>query len=533
MLRLLRFQARRDRRQLLIWVLAIGLLVAGTANAIQGEFPTEADRTGLLRLALVTPALLALRGAPSGSGEGSVLFFQLFSWMAVVVGLLNTFLSTRHGRADEEQGRRELLGATGTTRTAPVAATLMLGTLVDLAVAVVSWLALVALGFDPYGAGVAGLALGVTGFAFLGVGLLANQLTASSRAANALAGGLVGVAYALRASGDALGRADLTALSLQSAWPSWLSPIGWGQQTFAMSDNRLLPLLPGLALGVLGAAAALAVQSRRDLGHSLLAVRPGRTSASPLLHSQLGLTWRLQWPAVLGWTVGGALLGLFTGSLAGAVSQADLVNPQVTEVLASLAPGGGTDLVSLIIGAVVGLVCLLAAAAGVQSVLRLRADETDGGAELVLASPLSRRVWLLDAVLVGALSVLAVVAGVALAAALSFLAADDPRHAGVAAEQALVGAPAALVFVGLTAALVVVVPRVAVGLAWGLFSLAAALGLLSGLLRVPDRVADLSPFSHVPAVPVQHGGPLVAMLVVAVVLTGAATLALRRRDLSP
>lgn len=300
--------------------------------------------------------------------------------MAVVVGLLNTFLSTRHGRGDEEHGRRELVASTLVSRTSPVVATLALGLLVDLAVGVVTALALVASQLAPGGALVAGLAFAVTGAVFLGIGLLANQLTATSRAANALAGGLVGLAYALRAAGDALGTGDLSALSLRSAWLSWLSPISWGEQTFAFTTNRLWPLLPGLALGAATAAAAVVMQSRRDLGGSLLTQRSGRARARRTLRSNLALDWRLQWPSVLGWTLGGALLGLFTGSLASAVVNGDLLNDQVRRVLASIALGGGADLVSLLISAIVGLVCILAAAAGVQSVLRLRSDEIDGGA---------------------------------------------------------------------------------------------------------------------------------------------------------
>jgi ABC-2 type transport system permease protein len=532
MIGLLRFQARRDRLQIVIWVMSIAVLVTGTGNAVVAEFATGQDRTNLLKLALVTPALLALRGIPNGPSAGSLVFFQLFTWLAVVAALMNTFMAARHGRADEEHGRRELVASSPVRRTAPVTATLTLGVLVDLSVVIVSTAGFLAVGLDLGGALAGGLALGVTGFAFLGVGLLASQLASTSRAANGIAGAVVGIAYLLRSAGDALGTPDLQRLTVHSAWPSWLSPIGWGEQTFALSANRLWPLLLGLGFGAATAALALALQSRRDIGQSLLPQRQGRTSARPSLQSNLGLAWRLHWPGLVGWALGGAVLGFFTGALSKAVSGATLDNPQVERVLQSMAPGGGVDMTGILITAILGLVGIFAAAAGVQGVLRVRNDETDGGAELVLATPLRRTTWLLDAIAIGVASVLVVLIGVAAAAWLGFAVNSDSLHAGLAARQALTGAPAALVFVGLTALLVAVLPRLSITLAWGLFGVAVLLGLFGGLLKLPQPMRDVSPFSHMPAVPIQHWEPVVSLVVIAVALASAAMAALRRRDLS-
>jgi ABC-2 type transport system permease protein len=531
MTRLLRFQARRDRRQLLVWVIAIGVLVVATGQAVSAEFPTEIDRVSLLRLALVTPALLAFRGVPNGSSEGSLVYFQLFSWLAVVVGLLNTFLAIRHGRADEERGRAELLLSGAVPRTAPVAATWLLGTAVDVVVAVVACAAFLALGLPAAGAVLAGAALGVTGFAFLGVGLLASQISPTSRAANGLAGAVVGAAYLLRAAGDALARVDLERMTAEAAWPSWLSPIGWGEQAFAFTANRPAPLLLSLGLGGLCGCTALVLQARRDLGRSLLLQRPGRATGSVGLRSGLGLAWRLQWPAVLSWAAGAAVLGFATGSLSRAVAGATLDNPQVRQVLSSLAAGAGGDLVGVFLTAILSLVGVLAAAAGLQAVLRMRSEETDGTVELVLAGRFSRLRWLVDALLMGALAVLAVLVGVAAASALSFAATGDGVHAALAARQAFAGLPAALVFVGLGAVLVAALPRLAVAGSWALFGVAVVVGLFGVLLRLPEPARDVSPFSHLPTLPIQDWSPLAVMTGLSLALACAAALALRRRDI--
>jgi ABC-2 type transport system permease protein len=531
MIRLLALALRRDRIVLLIWILGIALLVLLTTVAVSTEFGDEKDREGVLALALATPSLLALRGAPNGAGLGATIFFQQFAFTAVAVGLMNTFLATRHGRADEERGRRELVGASPVRRSAGLAATLLLGLLANLALGVLATAAFVAGGLDLPGSATAGAAYAATGLAFLGIGVLAGEMVATSRAANGIGAIAVLVAYALRAAGDALGNPDFAALRLDAAWPSWLSPIGWGEQTFAFSDDRPGPLLLSVGLAALTTAVAVAIHARREIGESLLPERVGRAAAGPTLRSNLGLVWRLQWPSLLGWAVGAVLLGASVASLARVVEDATLENENIARVLASLGHGAGADVTGTFLVAVMGMVGILAAAAGIQAALRARAEEAEGRAEGILATPISRARWLADALVAGVLSVAAVLLGTAAAVAAAFALAGDAENAARAAGQTLVQAPAALVFVAVAAALVGILPRVAVALSWGVFALAIAIGLFGELLDLPDPVLDASPITQVPAVPVEDWTPTGVLVGVVALLLLLALAGVRRRDL--
>jgi ABC-2 type transport system permease protein len=102
----------------------------------------------------------------------------------------------------------------------------------------------------------------------------------------------------------------------------------------------------------------------------------------------------------------------------------------------------------------------------------------------------------------------------------------------MAARQAFAGLPAALVFVGLGAVLVAALPRHAVAGSWALFGVAVVVGLFGVLLRLPEPARDVSPFSHLPTLPIQDWSPLATMTGVALALACAAALALRRRDIS-
>jgi ABC-2 type transport system permease protein len=533
MIRMMLLQLRRDRLIMAIWILGIALLTLGSVGAIVGTYATVHDRQEVLTLALATPSVLALRGLPDGSSMGSMLMFELFTYLAVVVGLMNTFFATRHGRADEERGRRELVGSTPVGRTTPLAATLVLGVILNVVLGLLIAGAFAVSGQDGPGSLTVGAAFAATGIAFLGVGILAGELAASSRGANGIGATVVLAAYVLRAAGDALGAPDLKAITLAPAWPSWVSPIGWGQQTFALTQNRWWLLLLSVGLAAVASIVAFALHARRDIGESLLPEREGRATASAALRGSLGLAWRLHRSAIIGFAIGGGVLGLFTGSLANAVGSITSNGaPEIVQTLKLIAPGGRNDLVSLFLSTIMVLVGLLAASAGIQGVLRARQEEADGRSELVAATPIPRWRPVLDAVVVGAIATIVVMLAAGVLAWLDFLALGDAHNGAVALGQALIQLPAVLVFVGLAALAVSILPRAAIATGWALFGIGVVLGMFGKLLKLPDWMVDISPFTHIPAIPFTDWGPTAILIAIAVVLSIGAVVLARRRDLT-
>ena len=100
---------------------------------------------------------------------------------------------------------------------------------------------------------------------------------------------------------------------------------------------------------------------------------------------------------------------------------------------------------------------------------------------------------------------------------------------------------AALVFVpaiGVVAAVVVLafgaVPAWSAGLSWGVLAVCLIFGFLGSLLGLPQAVRDLSPFTHVPALPAAEvtAAPLVWLAAIAAVVGAAGVVLFRRRDLT-
>ncbi|WP_213813906.1 ABC transporter permease [Glaciihabitans sp. dw_435] len=526
-------RARRDRWTLTYWILGTGLLALFAATAVRSEYGDDAARAGILRLAVAHPSILLLRGLPQGAGLDAFVFFQIFTYLALLAALMSTLLAVRHSRAEEETGRAELIASTRAARDSAAVATLVHGVAANVAlgVAVAGGFALGGLALR--GSIVTGLAAAATGIVFLAIGLFVAQFVRTSRGANGVSAALVGLAFVLRGVGDALGTPTVDGLHMTSSWLSWLSPIGWGQHVAAFSGDTLLPLVPSLLLATAAGAGALLLGARRDVGSSLLKARASRPQARRSLSTGFALAWRLQWPSIVGWAVGAAAFGLFAGTLSGLIEQATAANPTVADTLRGLVSSDGS-VDQALISAMFSIVGVLAAACAVQSVIRLRQEETSGLAEMVLATPVTRVRWLLDYVAVGALAIVIVISAAWIVATAGVLASgDDTAHIGDATVAAAAQLPAALTYLGVLALVFAALPTATVALGWAVLAVGAVLGIFGGIIGAPRWVRDVSPFSHIAALSgnsVAWNGGL-WMVVIAAAAAGAAVAFMRRRDL--
>ncbi|TAJ49146.1 MAG: hypothetical protein EPO52_04955 [Herbiconiux sp.] len=547
-LALLMQRIRRDRVQLPIWILGNGLLALFASVSVANSYGDPVERTGILLLATGSPAILLLRGLPQGADLGSFVFFEIFIYLALVAAFMSTFLAVRHTRAEEESGRAELVGATPAGRSTPLAATAAYGALAALAMGVSVTLGLVAGRLPPAGAVVTGAAVAATGIAFLGIGLVCAQIVHSARAANALALAVTGVAFLLRGIGAAAGTPSADGVSMTAAWPTWLSPLGWGEESAAFSTGTLSPLLLDLALATVAVAIALIAARRRDLGAALLPDRLGRASARGVLSSSFALAWRLQWPSMLAWALGAAVLGVLVGALAPLADAVTQRDPSLATTLGSLLPAGaaGEGTAHLLLGALFAIIGVLAAGSATQTIIRMRQEEAAGTAELVLSTPLSPLRWLAGYLALGAISIVLVLAAGATAALIGVLGAGSPGETpgtgssvatgpelGDVGATAVAQLPAAFVYLGVIALVFALVPKATIPLGWGLLGAGLVLGVFGGAVGMPQWLRDISPFQHTPVVvggQVDWSGgfwmlAVAALAVVATLITG------RRREL--
>jgi ABC-2 type transport system permease protein len=467
-------------------------------------------------------AAIAFSGPPVGLDTvAGTVAFEISASVMVAATLMAMFTTGRHTRADEEAGRTELVRSAHVGRHAPLIAAVVVSSLACAATALAIGVVATTTGLPARGSFLLGAAVGACGLVFTGITAVAAQLTESTRSTYGLVGAVFGVAFVLRAVGD-----------INGSWLSWASPVGWAQAAHPFSDDRWLPLLLCLGATVALLAGAVQLLDHRDLGAGLLPARPGEPMAGRSLGSPLGLALRLHRGALIGWTVSLALLGAVYGSLGGAVETLFADNAAAHTFFPGASSAG---LLEAYFATIFAFQALLAAAYGVSSVLRARAEEASGRAEPVLATATSRAAWLGSHVTIALLgSALLIVASGACTALVRVLSAGDAGSFGRLFAASLAYVPAVWVVVGITVALVGVAPRTAAEVAWAVVAYVVVVTMLADALDWPAWVSDLSPFSWTPLVPIETWttAAVVGLAVAAAVLLVVGFGAFRRRDLS-
>ncbi|MFK4087643.1 ABC transporter permease [Kribbella sp. NPDC020789] len=517
---LIRLILRRDRIVMPLWIVFLCVIPVSYAATYGDLFPTAESRLTYANNA----GFITLYGELAGTSLGEFVTWRL-GFVPLMVGLIGLLTVIRHTRVEEETGRSELLGSSVVGRHAGLAAALLTSFGANVVLG-----GLLALGMHsqdlPWAGSVAlGLEFASAGWLFAAVGGVAAQLTANAGTARGIAIGVLGASFVLRATGDTSAHTDGPL-----AWLSWLSPVGWAQRIHPYGDNRWW--LGGLMLVATVVLVVVAVQLavRRDVGSGLLPARLG--PAEGRLGSPLGLAWRLHRGLLVAWTIAFALLGLLFGGVAEGVGDMMRDDPKIQEMFQRM--GGAGALIDSFLVGVMTIIGLIASAYAVQATLRLRAEESSGRAEPVLATAIGRLHWagshLLFSLLGPAVALLAsgVAAGLAYGMAVGDVGQQLPRLIGAA----LIQLPAVWLLAALTLALFGLVPR-ASQVAWAGPAICILIGLTSAGIQLAPWVTDISPFTHLPALP---GGsvspaPLVILLAITAALTAAGLSSLRHRDL--
>jgi polyether ionophore transport system permease protein len=520
---LARLALRRDRYFLPVWIYVLTAVVAGTAYSFRGLYPTGPERAALAASLRGNPSMVALAGPVYGDSVGALTMWKVGLSAVVGAALMGIFTVIRHTRADEEAGRLELLGSTVLGRQAALAAATVVTFCTCLVLGLLVAVADILLGLPASGSLAIGAALGLAGWVFGAVAAVSAQLTGSARVARGIAGAALALAYLLRTVGDA---------GSGLAWLSWVSPLGWAERLRPFAAERWWVAGLSLTVGVVLTGTAGLLAARRDAGAGLLPARPGRPRAPGWLRSPAALAWLLQRGSLLWWTFGFAVTGAILGTSAKGIGAA-LSSPQAQDFITRL--GGQGALVNAYFAALFLMLGVTGAAYGVAAALRLRGEETEQRAEIVLATPAGRIRWAAGhlaiavagtALLLGAAGLLA---GLAYGLRVGDVGTQLPRLLGAALAQV----PAAWLVAGAAVALFGLAPRVAVPAGWTVLGVIGLLALVGPDLGLSHWVMDVSPFTHVPKLP---GGPVPAaplawLTLVAAALITAGLAGLRRRDI--
>lgn len=504
-----------------IWlaVLVITSYVQATATIdLYGDVPTRVAAAEMIN---ASPGLVAIYGPIlDNHSMGEFAMTKMTVMYSILVSVMMLVVVRRHTRLDEEEGRAELLGGTLVRPTTMLSTTMLHGCVVSLVLGLAVAAANTAGGLPLVGSLAFGGLWAGTGLIAVGITAVACQLSSSARTCAAIASGVLGTLFVVRAIGD-------TATSPWLTWLSWLSPYGWNTRVGAYGDTRwaVLLLYPSIAAAM--AVAAMFLRARRDLGAGVIQPGPGPTSGSRWLSDVFALDLRLHRSMVIGWSIAVAATGLVFGVVTGGLDS--LGTSEIDEMLARL--GGMGNLTDMMFTAMVVIMALVATAFGVTTAGHMAASERAGRSELLLTSGTSRDRSFVSTIMVMFVgsSWLLVVTGVSLS--LGVGGRSDHSFARLVVSSL---APAPAVWVVLALALACVSFRASWAVSgWAILLFFATLGQIGEFIDLPQPLLNLSPYTHVPKMPQQTFEllPVAVLSGVAATIVAVSWVMYRRRDL--
>ena len=514
---MLRVVGRIQRRSALVWVLALGASMIGTAASVAALYDSPAKIHTYAAAVTSGNALAAINGRVEGIDSLGGVIQDEFGFMAAfLLPLLGIAMVARATRLEEESGRLEQLLAGRVSRHDPTLAALLVATATILATGTLFTVGLAASGVPLAGSVLYALSLCALALVFATLAALLAQLTPHARGVYTWSLVVLAASYVLRGVGD-----------VTQTWASWLSPLGWAEKTAPFGDQRwwvlVIPLATGLALG----AVALRLASRRDLGSALVRGGGGRERAAARLRDPIGLAVWIHRPATLGWLAGGVLLTGMMGALSQQLLDAMAGNP----ALATAMGIAGASPMDGFVAATQLYLAVIAAGYVVQAIGTLRTEEADGRLETRLSGTLSRAGWLAAHALVVLGGLLTIVLGSSIVLGLATaLSVGNTAELGPTLTSGLAYLPAELVLAGVALAVYGLHPRL-FWLAWAGYAATTFIAFLGPGLRFRQWALDLAPTTHVgnpPSSPVQTG-PLTVMAAVALALVAVGFAAFRRR----
>ncbi|MEW9502756.1 ABC transporter permease [Jeotgalibacillus marinus] len=492
--RLIRFILRRDRIRLPVWLLSIFALTIINALSFASLYSTDQERQAIAET-MINPAMTAMVGKGYGLDNytnGAMMAHQMLLMTAIVVGLMSILLVVRHTRADEEDGRIEMIRSFPVGRLSNLNSTIVVLFGTNVLLALLIGFGLYALGIesmDLEGSLIYGAALGATGIFFAAITALFAQLSENSRGAMGLSFAVMGIAYLIRAVGD-----------VSNETLSWFSPFGWISRSEAYVNNVWWPILLTVGVALVILIVAFYLNAIRDVESGFLPSKPGRKHASPFLQSPLGLALRLQRTGLIAWAVGMTILGASYGSVLGDLESYFKDIEILQEMITPIEGFSLTEQFITVLMLVISIFCTIPA---VMAMNKLKGEEKKNRTEHLLGRAVGRTR------LMGSYLVISVVSGFAMLslavialASVGGVVMDNSIAFGTFYQAAMAYLPAMWIMIGIAVLFVGVAPKLT-SLTWLYLTFSFIAVYLGELFQFPEWVSKLSPFGHISQLPVE------------------------------
>lgn len=522
--RITRLLLRQNRFKLILWLVGIIGVTLTVANVYPTVYKTQADIQGFA-FTMTNPAMTAMLGphyAIEDYNFGAVLANEMLLFTAIAVAVMNILLVASTTRDDEEEGRLEMIRSLPVGRLAYLTASAIMILLLNslLLLFIGFGLSFVdASGMTLEASVLYGAILGATGVFFASLTALVAQLADTARGTTSLSMAVLILAYIVRAIGD-----------VQNETLALMSPLGWAVRTEVFVGNEWWPIAALLVGTAVWLVIALYLNLKRDINAGLLPDRKGKTQASSFLKTPIGLTWHLEKSSLIGWTV---VLFFLSAAFGGILGDLETFFSDMDIIQAYFSEGSGSSLTEQFLALLMSIMAVFTAMPVTAMILKLKKEERLGRIENYYSRSISRNKVLASYYSVSLLStiIMQVMTGLGLYLT-GNQALEGGLELGMILKAALIYVPAVWLIIGIATLLIGVFPKGS-GLAWLYIVFSLMVVYIGDLLDFPDWVTNLSPYTHVPQVPIEDldWGSLIALSAAAIILTVIGFVGYNKRDI--
>lgn len=521
--KVIKFIVRQDRMKVILWLIGITFFTLIVPLAFEKMYESQQERDALAET-MKNPAMTAMIGPGDLNNYtiGAMTAHEMLLFTAIAVGLMSVLLVTRHTRADEEDGRIELIRSLPVGRLSYLNATLIVYVVTNVFLAFITGFGLYKLGIesiDLEGSLLYGATLGATGVFFTSLTALFAQITESARGTLGLSIAFLLIAYLVRAIGD-----------VSNETLSWFSPFGWVTKTETYSNNLWWPVSLIVIVSIVLVIIANYLNAIRDLEAGFLPENPGRKHASRFLQGPLGLTFRIQRVTLIFWAIGMFVLGASYGSVFGDLDSFFEGNELLEQMLVT---EGNYSFTEQFLPMLMVIMSILAAIPTLMSLLKVYGEEKKGRIELIIGGAVSRikllGSYLFNSILTGFMMISFSAIGLWTAA---YSVMDNPLSFGTIYSSAIIYYPAVLVMIGFTMLLIGYIPK-ASSYIWIYIFYTFFVLYLGGLLDVPDWLSKLTPFGYISKLPIEdmEWNNVIILTIVFALTSVAGMIGYKKRDI--
>jgi ABC-2 type transport system permease protein len=501
---LVRLHTRLLRRS--TFLLALLFLVAALAvvTGYEGLYPEGSDRSAAVALG-ENPGFRAILGSGAGLDTAGGFTAWRFGGPAVIIVAFWSYLTaTRLLRGEEDAGRAELVWAGAVTGSSIVRSVMLVVAVASVILAAGSGLGMVAGGAPVDGSVLTAASIAVGAFVFGSVGIVTAQVLPTRRAAALASGGLVTVAFLVRAIAN-------TREGLE--WLRWATPFGWSELVRPFGDRTAVPFIVAAAATVVLGFVGAGLAEHRDLGGAIVPDRLSRPPRVAGLGSSLGFAARQGLPRAVLWVAPLLVLTTTFGLLSRDVGEFFRSNETFMEVFERFDIDPSLP-VRAFLGFVVSTFAIVGVCFAVSEVGAAREEEATTRLDNVLTRVVTRRRWFVDRLTVTVAGIALLAFGLAIGAGAGAAWGGADIAVAEFTTVAVNAVPVALCFLGITALTFAAAPRATTAVGFGLVGTAFVWQIVGSAIRAPQWAVDLTPFAHVAPVPAQ-GMNIPAALVLA------------------